>query len=149
MKKFIIILFGLLLFNNLLAQKHTTKYITEANKIGLEWWNQVNTSEYQKAYNLLSDILKTRFTFNSWKKQISLLMDEYGTFENRSVIDTYFMSEIEGLEDGFYVVIKYRSEYTKTKNHTENLLLKQNDNLKWEIFDFNYEFQNIEVPEKL
>ncbi len=77
-------------------------------------------------------------------------MDEYGDFEGRTVLDTYFMSELEGFEDGFYVFIKYNVEYSKTKNHIEILVLKQSDRLKWEIFDFNYEFQDIEeVPDKL
>ena len=147
MKKLIIILFGLLFFNNLLAQKHTRQYITEANKIGLEWWNQVNTGQYQDSYNLLSDILKNRFALNSWENQISLLMNEYGKFESRTVADTYFMSELEGFEDGFYVVIEYNVEYSKTKNHTESILLKQNDNFEWKIFDFSYEFQSAEASE--
>ena len=115
-----------------------SQYITEANKIGLEWWNQVNTGQYQDSYNLLSDILKNRFALNSWENQISLLMNEYGKFESRTVADTYFMSELEGFEDGFYVVIEYNVEYSKTKNHTESILLKQNDNFEWKIFDFSF-----------
>jgi hypothetical protein len=132
------------------AQKYTTRYITEANKVGLEWWEQVNNGQYQDAYNLLSDTLKMLAPFESWKKEISLLMDEFGDFEGRTVLDTYFMSELEGFEDGFYVFIKYNVEYSKTKNHIEILVLKQSDRLKWEIFDFNYDFKNIEeVPDKL
>ena len=150
MKNLLIISFGLLLFNSLSAQKHTTQYITEANKVGLEWCRQVNNGQYQDAYNLLSDTLKMLAPFESWEPQISLLMDEYGDFEGRTVLDTYFMSELEGFEDGFYVFVKYNVEYSKTKNHIEVLVLKQSDRLKWEIFDFNYEFQNIEeVPDKL
>ena len=150
MKKLLFILFGLFLFNSLSAQKYTTRYITEANKVGLEWWEQVNNGQYQDAYNLLSDTLKMLAPFESWEPQISLLMDEYGDFEGRTVLDTYFMSELEGFEDGFYVFVKYNVEYSKTKNHIEVLVLKQSDRLKWEIFDFNYEFQNIEeVPDKL
>ena len=150
MKKLLFILSGLLLFNSLSAQKNTTQYINEANKVGLEWWGQVNNGQYKDAYNLLSNVFRSRVTFKIWEKQISLLMDEYGNFEGRTIIDTYFMSKLEGFEDGFYVIVKYNVEYSKTKNHTENLLLKQSDKLKWEIFDFNYEFQNIEeVPGKL
>ena len=150
MKKLLFILFGLFLFNSLSAQKYTTRYITEANKVGLEWWEQVNNGQYQDAYNLLSDTLKMLAPFESWKKEISLLMDEFGDFEGRTVLDTYFMSELEGFEDGFYVFIKYNVEYSKTKNHIEILVLKQSDWTNWEIFDFNYDFKNIEeIPNKL
>ena len=53
-----------------------------------------------------------------------------------------FQSQIEGMEDGFYVFIEYSSQYENTKEHTEYLLLKQNDKAKWEIFDYNYEFKS-------
>ena len=35
--------------------------------------------------------------------------------------------------------------YENTKEHTEYLLLKQNDKAKWEIFDYNYEFDSEKV----
>ena len=150
MKNLIILLIAIFSFNNLSAQKYTTQYITDANKVGLQWWNEVNSGQYEKSYELLSDVLINRFTKESWLNQISVLMDEFGQLEERSVSDTYFNSEIEGHEAGFYVIVEYNVEYSKTKNHTEFLLLKQSDQLKWEIFDFNYEFQSLDLdPDKL
>ena len=148
MKNLIILLITIFSFNNLSAQKYTTKYITDANKVGLQWWNEVNSGQYSTSYELLSDVLKNRFTKESWLNQISILMDEFGQLEERSVSDTYFNSEIEGHESGFYVIVEYNVEYSKTKNHTESILLKQNDQLEWKIFDFNYEFQNLESAEE-
>ena len=144
MKKLIILIIAIFSFNNLTAQKHTTQYITDANKVALQWWNEVNSGQYKKSYELLSDVLKNRFTKESWLNQISLLMDEFGQLEGRIIRNSYFQSELENFQDGFYVFIEYKSEYTNTKNHTEFLLLKQSDQLEWKIFDFNYEFQNLE-----
>ncbi len=151
MKNLIILLIAIFSFNNhLSAQKYTRQYITDANKVGLQWWNEVNSGQYEKSYELLSDILKERFTKESWLIQISVLMDEFGQLEERIVKDTYFKSKLENFENGFYVFVEYKSEYTNTKNHTEFLLLKQSDQLKWEIFDFNYEFQSADLdPDKL
>ena len=75
---------------------------------------------------------------------MSNLMEEFGEIQNRQVINTEFKSEIEGLDDGFYVIIEYEVNYTKTRNHIEYLLLRQNDKLKWKIIDFQYQFQQIE-----
>ena len=148
MKHLSILLIALFSFNNLSAQKYTTKYITDANKVGLQWWNDVNSGQYSTSYQYLSSELKKRFSEESWLNQISILMDEFGQLEERSVSDSYFNSEIEGYESGFYVIVEYNVEYSKTKNHTEFLLLKQSDQLKWKIFDFNYEFQNLESAEE-
>ena len=147
MKKLLIIIICCLNFNHLSAQKYITDYINDANKLSLQWWEQINSGKYKLAYNSLSEELKKRFSNESWLSQISILMDEFGKLENRTVKDTYFKSQLEGFEDGFYVIIKYDVRYSKTKNHTEYIILKQNDKLKWVIFDFSYEFQNINDSE--
>ena len=147
MKKLLILFIGLLSFNNLSAQKYTETYIKDANKVGLEWWNQVNNGKYQQSYSKLSDVLKSRFTLEIWLNQMSLLMDEFGDLESRTVKDVYFQSKLKGFEDGFYVTIEYDVKYSRTRNHSESLLLKQNDKLEWQIFDFNYAFQNLETTE--
>ena len=35
-------------------------------------------------------------------------------------------------------------QYENTKEHTEYLLLKQNNKAKWEVFDYRYEFKSEE-----
>ena len=144
MKNLLILFIGLLSYYNTSAQKYTDIYIKDANIIGLEWWSQINTEQYEKAYKNLSDVLTSSTSLKDWTSQISILMNEFGNVESRIVTDTYFQSELEGLEDGFYVIIKYDVKYSKTINHSESLLLKQNDKLDWEILDFNYSFQDLE-----
>ena len=120
---------------------------SSANTVGLEWWNQINTGKYEQAYTKLSEVLKNRATLKDWLNQISILMDEFGNLESRTVTNTYFQSELEGLENGFYVIIEYDVKYSKTRNHTETLLLKQSDQFEWQIFNFDYTFQNLETIE--
>ena len=140
-------LFIVLSSYNLSAQKYTKTYIKEANNIGLEWLIQVNTGEYEKAYNNLADVLTSNTSLEDWINQITILMTEFGNLESRKVTDTYFQSEVEGLGNGFYVIIEYNVKYSKTKKHTETLLLKQNDKLHWKILDFNYSFENLDNTE--
>ena len=144
MKKLLIYFICLFIFNNVLAQKYTETYIKDANTVAKNWFNHINTGQYKNAYDELSGELKDRATLNDWLRQISMLMEEFGNIENRIVTDTYFESEIEGLENGFYVIIEYDVKYTKTRNHTESLLLKQSDNLEWQILNYDYAFQHLE-----
>ena len=118
MKRLLIFFIALLSFNNLFSQKYTDTYIKNANKVALDWCNQINTGQYEKAYNKLADVLKDRATLKDWLTQISILMHEFGYIENRIVTDTYFKSE--------------------------SLLLKQSDKLEWEIFNYDYAFQHLE-----
>ena len=126
------------------AQKYTDTYIKDANKVALSWLNDINNKEYENAYNLLSKETKAMYQEEIWTSLINDLMLEFGNLESRNVIKKYFQSEIEGVEDGFYVFIEYNSQYEKTTKHTEFLLLKQNDKFKWEVVDYNYEFKNKE-----
>jgi len=98
MKKLLILSILIFSLNNLSAQKYTKGYINDANKVGLEWWNLVNSGQYEQSYSKLSDVLKSRASVEDWLNQISLLMDEFGKFESRIVKNTSFNSELEGLK---------------------------------------------------
>jgi hypothetical protein len=122
------------------AQKYTDTYIKDANKVALDWLNNVNQEQYEKAYNLLSKEVKQSVQQEDWIAAVNSSMIEFGDLKSRKVTQTYFQSEIEGLEDGFYVFIHYDVNYKNTKDHTEKIVLKQNDKTKWEILQFNYKF---------
>ena len=143
MKKIIITLISVISMHSVSAQKYTDIYINDANKVGLSWLNDINHNQYENAYNLLSKEGKIKYSQETWILQINELMLEFGNLGSRRVTQRNFKSEIEGMEDGFYVFIEYSSQYENTKEHTEYLLLKQNDKAKWEIFDYNYEFKNV------
>ena len=141
--RIILLIFFLISFTNLNAQKYTEQYIQEANVIGLNWWEDFNNKNYINSYNSLDISLKERFSIDSWENQVKRLMNEIGFLQKRSIINTYFQSEIDGLEDGFYVFIEYQVSYSNTKNHLEYLILKQNDKFEWKIISFEWEFQNL------
>jgi len=124
------------------AQKYSDQYIKEASKVADNWFNDINNNGYENAFLMLSSEVKAIYNQESWISLINQLMLEFGELENRIVLEKKFNSKIEGLEDGFYVLIDYKSNYSNTINHNEYILLKQNDKRKWKIVDYNYEFEN-------
>ena len=142
MKKIIITLISVISMHSVSAQKYTDIYINDANKVGLSWLNDINHNQYENAYNLLTKEYKAKYPQEIWIVLINELMLEFGNLESRTVTQRDFQSQVEGMEDGFYVFIEYSSQYENTKEHTEYLLLKQNDKAKWKIFDYNYEFKS-------
>jgi len=142
MKKIIITLISIISIYSVSAQKYTDMYINDANKVGLSWLNDINHNQYENAYQLLSKEHKAKYPQEIWIVLINELMLEFGNLESRTVTQRDFQSQVEGMEDGFYVFIEYSSQYENTKEHTEYLLLKQNDKAKWKIFDYNYEFKS-------
>ena len=142
MKKLIIVLISIISMYSAAAQKYTDMYINDANKVALRWLNDVNHNQYENAYQLLSKEVKMQVEKEPWIALINELMLEFGDLESRTVTQRNFQSQIEGMEDGFYVFIEYSSQYENTKEHTEYLLLKQNDKAKWEIQVFEYMWQS-------
>ena len=144
MKKLIIMLISVISVFSARAQKYTDQYIKDASIIAESWLSNINDKHYENAFQMLSNDVKVRYNQETWISLINELMLEFGELESRKATEKKFESEVEGMEDGFYVFIDYTSSYTNTINHNEHILLKQNDKTKWEIVDYNYEFKNKE-----
>ena len=130
------------------AQINTYKHINDANIIATEWLSDVNSGNYEVAYNLLTNKTKNQFEKETWIQLMKELMNEFGELNSREIIDINFKDKVEGLEDGFYVFIDYECNYKKTKEHTESIILKQNDKTKWEILDYFNWFKEEELSNK-
>ena len=148
MERILILLIAIASHSTISAQQYIDQYIKDANKVALSWLNDVNHNRYEVAYNRLTTQLKEQYDKTTWINQISELMIEFGDLNSRVIEDISFQSKVEGLEDGFYVFVKYNTDYEETKNHSEFLMLKQNDKAEWNISDYYYEFQAKEEVEK-
>ena len=144
MKKLIIMLISVISIYSASAQKYTEQYIKDASIVAESWLSNINNNQYDNAFQMLSNEVKVRYKQETWINLINELMLEFGKLESRKTTEKKFQSEVEGMEDGFYVFIDYTSSYTNTIDHNEQILLKQNDKIKWEIVDYNYEFKNKE-----
>jgi len=143
-KLYLIILFFIISLFSSYAQIYKEKYINDASKIALQWLNYINHSSYENAYNILAKENKNQYPKEIWIKLINELMLEFGKLNSRTIISKNFKSSLEGLEDGFYVLLEFKSDYQKTKNHKEYIILKQNDQTDWMILDYNYEFNSLQ-----
>ena len=144
MKKLIIMLISIISIYSASAQKYTDQYIKDASIVAESWLSNINNNQYDNAFKMLSNEVKVRYKQKTWINLINELMLEFGELESRKTTEKKFQSEVEGMEDGFYVLIEYTSSYTNTIDHNEHILLKQNDKIKWEIVDYKYEFKNKE-----
>ena len=142
MKKLIIMLISVISMYSASAQKYTEQYIKDANTVAESWLDNINDKQYENAFQMLSYEIKVIYNQEIWISLIKELMIEFGDLESRIATKKKFESKLEGMDDGFYVLIDYKSIYKNTINHIEHILLKQNDKSKWEIVDYNYEFKN-------
>ena len=144
MKKLIIMLISIISMYSASAQKYTEQYIKDASIVAENWLSNINDKQYESAYTLLTNETKANYIREEWISFLRELMLEFGQFQERKIKSSIFKSSIEGLDDGFYVIIEYKSNYKNTINHEEYILVKQNDKLKWRIERFNYKFTKLD-----
>ena len=149
MKKIIILITGLLYCSIISAQQYTDQYIKDATVVSMKWLNDLNHKEYDKCWSLNSDEAKEIYSsLDNWKRFANNLMSEFGYLKSRKVTNAFFLSQIEGKEDGFYVFVEYDCEYELTQEHKEIMILKQNDQAKWQIDSWEYQFISQEEKDK-
>ena len=149
MKNIYFLIVLLLFTTNINAQIFKEKYINDATKIANEWLDNVINKDYGIAYSNYSNEVKANSDSTYWLQAIDQLMNEFGTFKKREIINKEFKSNIENLGDGFYVLIEYKSNYENINFCNEYILLGQNDKLKWKIlrYDFSYESEKLDPDE--
>ena len=148
MKKLFLTIIVTSLFSSLYGQIYIDKYINDAKEISIKWLNDLNHRNLKNCWDMHSEeAKKVNGSFKSWSKYLNELMQEFGYLKNRDVTNAYFRSSIEGKEDGFYVFVEYSCDYELTENHREVVVLKQNDQAKWRIDAWEYEFMHQEGKE--
>ena len=150
MKNIYFLIVLLLFTTNINAQIFKEKYINDATKIANEWLDNVINKDYGIAYSNYSNEVKANSDSTYWLQAIDQLMNEFGPFKKREIINQEFKSNIENLGDGFYVLIEYKSNYENINFCNEYILLGQNDKLKWKIlrYDFSYESEQLDPDEE-
>ena len=149
MKKIILLSLLLLFINIVNGQIFKEKYIKDATKVANVWLEKINNKNFSEAYDQYSEKVKANSDSTYWLKAINQLMIEFGGLKSRELSSSKFENTIEGLGDGFYVFLEFKSLYKNINLCDEYVLLGQNDNLKWKIlrYDFSYESDKLD-PEK-
>ena len=75
------------------------------------------------------------------RKDATELNKEFGEKKKRLLTNAKFHSSLQGMEDGFYVTVSYDAKFKNTFLFKETVILKQDDQAKWRILDYSYEYQ--------
>ena len=143
-KTLITFIISIFFLNSLFSQISTEFQLKEARKSAVVWFNNINSKNYPQAYTGLSIQITSRFDSLDWISGVDQMMVSFGEFGRRNEVSREFKSSMEGLPDGYYAVFQYESNYKNTLQHSEQLILHQDDKRKWRILDYSYEFKEEE-----
>jgi len=115
--------------------------LKEASKSAMVWFNNLNTGNYQDAWNGLSVKVKNQTNFDEWFNAVSAEMFLFGELNGRVELKKEFKNTLEGLGDGYYAEFSYAVVYENTIEHSEYLILHQDSKRNWKVLIFSYEFR--------
>ena len=115
--------------------------LKEASKSAMVWFNNLNTGNYQDAWNGLSVKVKNQTNFDEWFNAVSGEMFLFGELNGRVQLNKEFKNTFEGLGDGYYAEFTYAVVYENTIEHSEYLILHQDSKRNWKVLIFSYEFR--------
>ena len=141
-KTLITFIISIFFVNSSFSQINTESQLQESSKSAIIWLNNINSENYSQAYTVLSDQITTRFDSLDWISGVDQMMVSFGEFGGRREVSREFKSSMEGLPDGYYAVFQYESNYKNTLQHSEQLILHQDDKRNWRILDYSYEFKD-------
>ncbi|MDG2059726.1 MAG: DUF4019 domain-containing protein [Flavobacteriales bacterium] len=141
-KTLITFIISIFFVNSSFSQINIESQLQESSKSAIIWLNNINSENYSQAYTGLSDQITTRFDSLDWISGVDQMMVSFGEFGGRREVSREFKSSMEGLPDGYYAVFQYESNYKNTLQHSEQLILHQDDKRNWRILDYSYEFKD-------
>ncbi len=141
-KTLITFIISIFFVNSSFSQINTESQLQESSKSAIIWLNNINSENYPQAYTGLSGLITTRFDSLDWISGVDQMMVSFGEFGGRREVSREFKISMEGLPDGYYAVFQYESNYKNTLQHSEQLILHQDDKRNWRILDYSYEFKD-------
>ena len=137
LKKVLLLIIILNTYNNCFGQKYTDKYIKDATIIANKWLDDMDNFRFDLTYSMMDNQVKEMTDSLAWHGYFNDLVKEFGKKKhNRKILSQEFLNNFKGIGDGFFVEIKYRAFFEKTKNFEETILLKQNDQSDWKIIGY-------------
>lgn len=105
--------------------------INEGFAAAESWIKHIDSANYRESRSSASEIFRKTLTEEQWIKSISAARKPLGKNTGRVAASREFMTELPGVPDGEYVLIKYRSSFEKKRHAVEIVTMVKDPDGKW------------------
>ncbi len=146
------IIFTVLLFPILFvdAQINENHHLEAASKTVVNWFNNLNISNFDACYEEMSFEIKNKVDSLDFINMVDQEMISFGEFQGRKEISrkfamnpTTFDERLVGFPDGYYAEFVFVSSYENwnlSKTRIETLFLHQDYKSRWRVLSYYNEF---------
>ena len=151
MRRIILTTILTLLFFSVYSQKSERQYMSEAEKVAIDWLNKLNKKKYYQCWYMLDKTTKDKTNFDDWNTYFSTeLMPELGNFIDRKYYMAEIETEVDNLPKGLYVSVHYISNYSNTQTASEYIMLSLTSKKeRWHVLSYFTEYQLIDDDSNL
>lgn len=92
-----------------------------ARKAALEWLALVDSEQYSESWNEAASLFKVNVSRKNWVGAIQSARRPLGAMQSRSFLDAVHETELPGMPDGKYVVIRYQASFENKADAVETI----------------------------
>ena len=96
------------------------------------WLGYVDSSDYAKSWDSAAQLFQKAVSKADWEKQLTAIRGPLGAEESRGQVSATYTTQLPGVPDGEYVVVRYQSRFEKKRSAVETVTLA-NDRDKWRV----------------
>ncbi len=92
-----------------------------ARKATLEWLALVDSEQYSESWNEAASLFKVNVARIHWESAVRSARRPLGAMQSRSFLDAVYETELPGMPDGKYVVIRYQASFENKADAVETI----------------------------
>ncbi len=122
----------LLLTATLLPAQTATQKSQVAAEVAARWLGYVDSDDYAKSWDTAADIFQKSISRAEWIQQLTAIRSPLGMVQSREQLSATYKTQLPGVPDGEYVVVRYQTRFDKKKSALETVTLTY-DRDKWRV----------------
>ena len=118
---------GLLVAETQQAKENAARQVAES------WLSVVDEGRYSDSWDVLARSLQRKVTREQWVERVTALRTVAGTLDSRVLVEARYAKNLPGAPRGEYVVVQYRSSFSREKLVRETVVPMHASDGKWHV----------------
>lgn len=117
------------------APADTSALVAQAETIAENWLALIDAGNYGQSWEKAAEMMKQKVTKKQWKRLIgTVLPQKTGAFQERTLKNAQFRTQLGPLPEGQYVILQYDASYEKGSFREVVVLTKQEE--AWKVIGY-------------
>jgi len=104
-----------------------------AEQAAQSWLKLMDSGDYAKSWSEASSSFKAAVTQAEWEQKLKAVRAPLGAVVSRQLHSAEYTTQLPGMPDGEYVVIRYDTKFVQKKSGTETIVPALDKDGQWRV----------------